>query len=147
MSSHLKYLGSIIQKDGEINRDVNHKIQVGWLKWRSAIGVLCDRNIPLCLKGKFYQTAIRLALLYGTECWAIKRYRAQKMSVAEMRILHWIYGNTKRDKMKNEDFRNKISRTPIEEKIRENTYDGLAMRYVDLQRRQSTSKAYEIRAS
>jgi len=58
-----------------------------------------------------------------------------------------IYGNTKKDKMKNEDFHNKISRTPIEEKIRENTYDGLAMRYVDLQRRQSTSKAYEIRAS
>ena len=26
MSSHFKYLGSIIQKDGEINSDVNHKI-------------------------------------------------------------------------------------------------------------------------
>jgi len=28
MSSHFKYLGSIIQKDGEINSDVNHMIQV-----------------------------------------------------------------------------------------------------------------------
>jgi len=27
-----EYLGSIIQKDGEINSDVNHRIQVGWLK-------------------------------------------------------------------------------------------------------------------
>ena len=32
MSSHFKYLSSIIQKDGEINSDVNHRIQVGWLK-------------------------------------------------------------------------------------------------------------------
>ena len=29
MSSHFKYLGSIIQKDGEINSDVNHRIQAG----------------------------------------------------------------------------------------------------------------------
>jgi len=55
MSSHFKYLGSIIQKDGEINSDVNHRIQPGWLKWTSATGVLCDRNILLLLKGKFYR--------------------------------------------------------------------------------------------
>ena len=85
--SHFKYLGSIISKDGEINCKVNHKIQAGWLKWRSATEILCDRNIPLWLKEKFYRTAIMPALLYGTECWAIKRYHAQKMSVVEMRML------------------------------------------------------------
>ena len=74
MSSHFKYLGSIIQKDEEIDGDVNHRIQADWLKWSSAIRVLCDRNIPLWLKEKFYRTAIRPGLLYGTECWAIKRY-------------------------------------------------------------------------
>ena len=64
MSSYFKYLGSIIQKDGKIDSDVNHRIQADWLKWRSATGVLCDHNIPLWLKGKFYRTAIRPALLY-----------------------------------------------------------------------------------
>ena len=28
-----KCLGSIIQRDGEIDKDVNHRIQTGWLKW------------------------------------------------------------------------------------------------------------------
>ena len=86
----------------------------------SVTGVLCDRNFPLWLKGKFYRTAIRQALLYGTECWAIKRHHAQKMSVAEMRMLHWMCGNTRRDKVRNEDIRTKIGVAPIEEKMREN---------------------------
>ena len=29
MSSHFKYFGSIIQNDGEIDSDVNHRIQAG----------------------------------------------------------------------------------------------------------------------
>ena len=36
------------------------------------------------------RTAIRPALLYDTECWAIKRHHAHKMSVAEMRMLRWM---------------------------------------------------------
>jgi hypothetical protein len=27
------YLGSMLQKDGDIDEDVSHKIKVGWLKW------------------------------------------------------------------------------------------------------------------
>jgi len=120
MSSHFKYLGSIIQKDGEIDSDVNHKIQAGWLKWRSTTGVLCDCNIPLYLKGKFYRTAIRPALLYSTEYWAIKRHHVHKMSIAEMRMRRWMRCNTRRDKVRNEDIRTKIGVISIEEKMREN---------------------------
>jgi len=31
--------------------DVNWRIQVGCLKWRRALSVLCDTEIPLKLKG------------------------------------------------------------------------------------------------
>jgi len=58
-------------------------------------------------------------LLYGTEYWAIKRYHTQKMSVAEMHMLRWMCGNTRRDKVRNADIRTKISVASIEEK-REN---------------------------
>ena len=47
------FLGSIIHKDGEIEEDVNYRIRVGWMKWRGALGVLCDYKIPIMLKGKF----------------------------------------------------------------------------------------------
>jgi hypothetical protein len=37
-----RYLGSKLQKDGDIDEDVSHRIIVGWLKWCQASGVLCD---------------------------------------------------------------------------------------------------------
>ena len=55
-------------------------------------------------------------MLYDTECCAIKRYHAQKMSVAEMHMLRWMYGNTRREKVRNEDIRTKIGVAPVEDK-------------------------------
>ena len=31
------------------------------------------KRVPQKLKGKFYRTAIRPAMLYGAECWPTKR--------------------------------------------------------------------------
>ena len=42
-SASFRYLGSIISKNEEIDEDVKHMIKTGWLKWRLASGVLCDR--------------------------------------------------------------------------------------------------------
>jgi hypothetical protein len=58
-----RYLGSMLQKNEDIDEDVSHRIKVGWLNWRQTSGVLCDPRVPLKLKGKFYRTAIRLAML------------------------------------------------------------------------------------
>ena len=65
-TSMFKYLGSVIQSNREIDRDVINRIQAGWLKWRAATGVHCDKKFPRRLKGKFYRVAIRPVLLYGT---------------------------------------------------------------------------------
>ncbi|KAK8953995.1 hypothetical protein KSP39_PZI002179 [Platanthera zijinensis] len=73
--------------DGGIDKDVTHRIHAGWLKWRGESGILCDRKLPLKLKGKFYRTAIRAAILYGSECWAVNFVHEKKMGVAEMRML------------------------------------------------------------
>ena len=31
-----RYLGSMLQKDGDIDEDVSHRIKAGWMKWRQA---------------------------------------------------------------------------------------------------------------
>ncbi|KAL5146225.1 Pachytene checkpoint protein 2 [Glycine soja] len=106
--------------DGEIEGDVNHRIQAGWMKWRKASGVLCDAKVPIKLKGKFYRTAVRPAILYGTECWAVKSQHENKVGVAEMRMLRWMCGKTRQDKIRNEAIRERVGVAPIVEKIVEN---------------------------
>jgi len=100
-SEHFRYLGSIITTTGEIGADVVHRIKAEWLKWRSTSGALCDKRVPIRLKGKLYRTAIRLAILYVTECWATKKH-LEKMSIVEMRMLRWMCDKIRKDKVRNE---------------------------------------------
>ena len=63
-----RYLGSMLQRnrdidEDDIDEDVSHRIKAGWMKWRQASGVLCDKRVPQKLKGKFYRKAIRPAML------------------------------------------------------------------------------------
>ena len=60
-----RYLGSMLQRDGDIDADVSHR--AGWIKWRQTSSILCDKRVPQKLKGKFYRTAIRPAMLFGNE--------------------------------------------------------------------------------
>lgn len=54
-------------------------LRVGWVKWRLAFGVLCDKNVSTRLNGRFYRVVVRPTLvwdrgvvrptlLYGIEC-------------------------------------------------------------------------------
>jgi hypothetical protein len=115
-----RYLGSMLQKNGDIDEDVSHRIKADWLKWRQASGVLCDPRVPLKLKGKFYRSAIRPAMLYGAKYWLTKRRHVQQLSVAEMRMLRWICGHTRRDRVRNNDIRERLGVAPVEEKLVQN---------------------------
>ena len=119
-TSKFKYLGSVIQSNGEIDGDVTNRIQAGWLKWRAATGVLCDKKFPMRLKGQFYRIAIRPALLYGTECWPVKKVFEHRMEVTKIRMLRWMRGNTIIDRIRNQEFREKLGVAPLSAKMREN---------------------------
>uniref|UniRef100_A0A8I6WS22 Reverse transcriptase domain-containing protein n=1 Tax=Hordeum vulgare subsp. vulgare TaxID=112509 RepID=A0A8I6WS22_HORVV len=112
-----RYLGSMLQKDGDIDEDVGHRIKAGWMKWSQASGILCDKRVPQKLKGRFYRTAIRPAMLYGAECWPTKRRHIQQLGVAETRMLRWICGHTRKDRVWNDDIRERLGVAPIEEKL------------------------------
>jgi len=82
-----------------------------------ASGVLCDKRVPQKLKCKFYRTAIRPAMLYSAGYWPTKRRYVQQLSVAEMRMLRWFCGHTRRDRVRNEAIRERVGVAPIEEKL------------------------------
>ena len=119
MCREFKYLGSKITDDGTEESDVVHRISVGWMKWRSLTGVMCDKSFPLQLKGKIYKTVIRPAMLYGSECRATTKTHIRKLEVAEMRMLRWSSGLTIRDRVRNVDIRHRTKVAPMHEKIEE----------------------------
>ncbi|XP_070025872.1 uncharacterized protein [Nicotiana sylvestris] len=80
-----KYLGSIIQGDGEIDEDLTLLIEEGWMKWRLISGILCDKKVLPKLKGKFYKVVVRPMMLYGDEYWLVKIAHVHKMKVVEMK--------------------------------------------------------------
>jgi hypothetical protein len=92
----------MLQKDSNIDENIRHRISASWLKWCHASGFLCDNKVPQKFKGKLYRTVIHPTMLYGV----------QQLSVADMRILHWIYVHTRR-----EDIRDSVEVAPIEKKL------------------------------
>ena len=67
-----RYLGAYVEEGGELDSEVEKKVQAGWCRWREVSGILCDKSMPLKLKGKYYSTVVRPAMTYSAECWAIK---------------------------------------------------------------------------
>jgi len=114
-----RYLGSIIEKKGDINDDINHRIGARWQKWRNASRVLCDKKILASLKGRVYRMVVRSILLYGADCWPLNKTQIQRLMVAEMRMILWMCEFTRLDRIKNEVIRKKVRVAPIEEKWRE----------------------------
>ena len=116
---NFKYLGAIVNADGNVEEEVKHRIQVGWKNWRAASGVLCDKRVPLKLKGKFHKTVVRPAMLYGTETASMRKVEEKKMDVAEMRMLRWMSGVTREDRVRNDYIRGSTKVVEISKKMQE----------------------------
>ena len=102
---HFKYLGSSVEERGGMTTEITQRVSAAWSNWKRYSGVLCDRRMPVKLKGKVYKTVVRPALLYGAETWATTRGQEARLEVNEMRMLRWMCGVTRRDKIRNENIR------------------------------------------
>ena len=61
---------------------------------------------------------VRPALLYGSECWPIKKPQVQRLMVADMRMIRYMCGHTRLDRIRNEVTK-KVGVAPIEDKLKE----------------------------
>ena len=57
-------------------------------------------------------------MLYGLECWPTKKTQVQRLMVAEIRMIRWICGYTRIDRISNGVIRDLVKVTPIEDKLR-----------------------------
>ena len=114
-----KYLGSVVDATAETSREVNYRIQCGWNNWRKVSGVICDKRVPVRLKGKVHKAVVRPALTYGLEAAPMKKSEEKKMDVAEMKMLRWMVGVTRRDRIRNVYIRGTVKVLEVSRKIQE----------------------------
>ena len=102
--------------NGDLDAEMTH-IQSGWKTWKRVSGIMCDRTISLRVNGKVYKTVVRPAMVYGVETWAVKKTQEKKLDVAEMRMLRWMSGVTKLDRIMNERIRGTTKVGEISKKV------------------------------
>ena len=113
------YLVSTLAEDGELDAEVTRSVQSGWKNCKSVSGVLRDRRMNVKIKRKVYRTVVRPALVYGAETRALEKAQGNKLEVAEMRMLRWMCGVTKQDKIRKKRIRGTTKVGEIAKKVQE----------------------------
>ena len=114
-----KYSGSTVQESGGCEREVKKRVQAGWNGWRRVLGVICDKRLPARVKGKVYSSVVRPAILYGLETVAVTKKQVEEMEVAEMKMLRFAMGVTRKDKIRNDHIRSTVKVERLGMKMRE----------------------------
>ena len=61
-----------------------------------------ERHIVYYTINTVYKTVIKPTMTYGAECWAVTKKDENRLHVAEMRMLRWVRGNTRKDHVRNQ---------------------------------------------
>ncbi|KAJ8736945.1 hypothetical protein PYW07_000216 [Mythimna separata] len=85
----------------------------------STKGVVCDRKMSPKLKGQKYKCIIRPVLQYGGECWPALGRHTQEIRVTEKKMLRWMSGVTRSDRISNSFIRGSLGVRDVWEKLQE----------------------------
>jgi len=88
------YLGDVLSSAGGVQETVSERIRTGWKKFKIS-GLLYKRGLSLKIKG------------------------TKRMKSTEMRMLHMIFGKTVRNKVRNEEIRERKDVESIKEHLRD----------------------------
>ena len=95
-AKNFKYLGSTVSSNGKCEEEVR-RIQAEWMSWKKVSGVLCNRKLLARVKCKMYKSVVRPAMLYGMETVAVTERQVGKMEVAELKMVRWALGVTRKE--------------------------------------------------
>ena len=100
-----------------IEADCKNRVRLSWNKRRETTGVICDKKVPVKQKVKIYQTVIKPTMLYGAECWAMRKKEEHLLNKTEMRMLRWIQGISLKDHVRSEEIRKRLNVMPIVDQV------------------------------
>ncbi|CAK1590282.1 unnamed protein product [Parnassius mnemosyne] len=111
------YLGQIVRLGkSNFDREINRRIQLGWAAF-GKLRHIFSSGIPQNLKTRLYNQCVLPVMTYGTETWSVTAGRMRKLKVAQRAMERAMLGVSLRDKLRNEDIRNRTRVTDIAQRI------------------------------
>jgi len=104
------YLGGVVTEDGRCDADIKRRIGLTYASFSKLGNIWNSRSLPRQVKMKVFESMVMPILLYGSECWTMRREDERRISVAEMNWLRRILGVTKRQHIRNEEIRKRLGR-------------------------------------
>ena len=77
------------------------------------------KRVPARVKGKIHQTVVRPSMMYGLETVGTTKNQEAELYVAEMKMLRFSLGVTRKDRIKNEQVRGTVKVGQVRRKVRE----------------------------
>ena len=108
-----------MQESGSCEREVKKRVQTGWNGWRKVLGVICNRRLLARVKGKVYSSVVIPAMVYELEMVAVTKKQVEEIEVAEMKMLRFAMGVTRKGKIRNVYIRGTVKVEQLGMKMRE----------------------------
>src|SRR6218665_1357189 len=92
------YLGGLITEDGRCEEDVKRRIGLACAAFGGLGKMWREKSIYIATKMKLYYSLVVPVLLYGSECWSVRKKNDGRLLVPEMSWLRRIIGRSRRKK-------------------------------------------------
>ena len=105
----MKYLGTVISSDGSMESEVEQRIGMA-SRMVGAIGstVLGRKELTKGTKLRVVNATVIPTLTYGCEAWALQARLKGRIQATQMRVLRWIEGVSRLERIRNVDLRGRL---------------------------------------
>ena len=101
--------------------------RLSWKKFRQLLPHLSARCVSWCIRDRVYNSYVRSAILYGFECWPIRKEDLRRLERNERTMLCWMCHIKPGANTSTEDLREKLGLSDLSREIRYRRYIGLVM--------------------
>jgi hypothetical protein len=101
-----------------VDRAVDNRIRGGWKKFHELRGLLTAKGINAKVNGKLYDSCVRSCMIYACETWAMRKDHESALERAERRMIRWMCGVKRLDKIRVEELNRRLGIVGIMVKVR-----------------------------
>jgi len=87
-----KYLGTIVTPKNECQIEIQQRIKMGNKCFYALGKLLSSKVLSKEVKTQLYLTIIRPIVMYGSQCWTLRKTEEDRLAIFERKVLRKIYG-------------------------------------------------------